>query len=147
MIFQIKLRKNLWNHQERKSQLILRCSSLASFLTAWILWGMDFTNKKQYCPSSWFQLSWIAFDRSAFHYKFTIGLRSGLFAGRVVELICLSWRKASILFALWQDALSSWKMSSSSQNIFPSVTWETSKISVSSVFRSFHRSFTVCFPL
>lgn len=37
----------------------------------------------------------------------------GLFVVHFIELICLSWRKAFIVFSPWQEELSSWKMESS----------------------------------
>ena len=40
---------------------------------------------------------------------FSSWLRSGLFAGHVIDFKYFSWRKALIPFALWEDALSSWK--------------------------------------
>lgn len=42
-----------------------------------------------------------------FHHRFSIGLRSGLFAGHDIDLMCLSSRNFFTVFALWQDALSS----------------------------------------
>ena len=50
-----------------------------------------------------------------FQHKFSIGFR---FAGHDIEFICLSVKKALIPFALWQDALLSWKMTLSSPNQF-----------------------------
>lgn len=73
-------------------------------------WSMDFTHEKQCSPSCCFQFSWTAVDKIArqdgtlsflFHHKFSIRLRSRQFAGRIIEFICLFWRKASTHFALW----------------------------------------------
>lgn len=67
---------------------------------------MDLTSGKQYALPIWLQLSLIAVARSALqvgalswtiffnlHHKFSIALRSGLFAGYDFDLICLSSRK------------------------------------------------------
>ena len=51
-------------------------------------------------------------------FKFSVEFRSGLFTGRVIDFIYLCWRKTLIPFALWQDTLLFWKMSSSSPNQF-----------------------------
>lgn len=104
--------------------------------------GIDFTNNTQYSTSSWFQRSWRAVTDQLCrmeschepifcHHKLSIGLRSGLFAGHVIEMKGLFWKKAITLFALWQDTLASWKIYLSSLNLFP-VNWmrKVSKISM-----------------
>lgn len=132
MVLKIKCRKKLWNHLQNKSQF----STLLLFLC------IDFTNNTQYSTSSWFQLSWRAVTDQLCrmeschepifcHHKLSIGLRSGLFSGHVIEMKGIFWKKAITLFALWQDTLASWKIYLSSLNLFP-VNWmrKVSKISM-----------------
>ena len=42
-------------HTQKKHNLYFVAPPWA-FMTAWILWGMNFTNEKQYSTSNWFQL-------------------------------------------------------------------------------------------
>ena len=67
---------------------------------------MDFIHVKQYSPINLFQFFQIADLRSVsrwriltkhypnFPHKFSIGFRSGLFTGHVIDFICLSWKKS-----------------------------------------------------
>ena len=89
---------------------------------------MDFTNLKPYSLSKCFQISWMAVNIFSlvngliswtiffhdFNNKYSVGFRSRVFTWHIIDFINPSKEKALILFALWQDALSSWKMTSSS---------------------------------
>ncbi len=104
------LRKKIWNHQPK--------NTISMFLLLlWLLWRTEFfrawtslmkNNILHQAGSNFpeYQLTDQLCKMEPYHGPvffqfppsfFLIGLRSGLFAGHVIELICLSWWKANTL--------------------------------------------------
>ena len=80
---------------------------IQDFMTTLILLGMDFTDLKQYSSSKWFQLSLRSlvdgnFSRFIFffHHKFSIGFKSRLFTGHVINFPHLAM---SLIFYIWPN--------------------------------------------
>ena len=113
-------------------------------MTVLILSGMGFTNSKHYFllknPNypEWQLIdlflvdevfSWTILFINC-HHKLSVGFRSGLCCWPCHWFICLSWRKALLAFALWENSLSSWKMTSSPNQFSPVEMRKLSRISM-----------------
>ena len=113
--------------KKKKTQFLLLAPP-GAFMMAWVLSLIKtifsiklvptFSNSGWWISVAGWSLVVDFFYTFYFHHSFSIRLRSGLSAGLVIELIRLSRKKVLTLFASWQDALSSWKMTTSSLNLF-----------------------------